>query len=62
MQLKLVYLRSENTTFPVKLKQLNQMCGLREGRRDERIAEMYTVTIVMFHDGPILQLPHCSSY
>ena len=60
MQLKLVYLLSENTTFPVKLKQLNQMSGLREGRRDERITEMCTVTVVKFHDSPILQLPRSS--
>lgn len=62
MQLKLLYSHSENTTFPVKLKQLNQMSGLRERSRDERITEMCTVTIVKFHDSPILQLPHCSLY
>lgn len=60
MQLKLLYSHSENTTFPVK--QLNQMSGLRERRRDERITEMCTMTIVKFHDSPILQLPRCSLY
>lgn len=50
MQLKLVYLRSENMTFSGKLEQLNQMSGLREGTGDERVTETCTVTIVKFHE------------
>lgn len=57
MQLKLVYLPSENTAFPVKLRQLSKMSLLREGSRDEGITEIYTLTVVKFHDSPICSCP-----
>lgn len=60
--LKLVCLPSENTALSVKPKQLNPVSDLAEGCRDEWITEMAAVTIVKFHDSPILQLPHCSFY
>lgn len=62
MPLKLVCLPSENTVFSVKPKQLNPVSDLPEESRDERIREMGAVTVVKFHDSPILQLPHCSLY
>lgn len=42
--------------------QLNPVSDLAEGHGDERITEMGAVTIVKFHDSPILQLLCCSLY
>lgn len=49
--IEILYLRCENAAFPVKLKWLNQVCGLGEGSSDERITETCTVTIVKFYDS-----------
>lgn len=50
-EIEILYLRCENVAFPVKLKWLNQVCGLGEGSIDERITETCTVTIVKFYDS-----------
>lgn len=62
VSLELVCLPCEDAAFSVKPKQLNPVSDLAEGRGHERMTEMGAVTIVKFHDSPILQLPCCSLY